>query len=79
MAAMAILFGNFDLVGGLPSIGSPGDTVLVYAPDRSGRARLGAFPTHRWLEGSPGLWFSHDGEHLLLSPSDPRIVDNLIR
>lgn len=77
--AMAILFGNFDLVGALRSIGSPGGTVLVYSPDRSGRSRLGAFPQNRWLEGSPGLWFSHDGNHLLLSPSDPRIADDLIR
>lgn len=77
--AMAILFGNFDLVGALPSIGSPGGTVLVYSPDRSGRSRLAAFPESRWFEGSPGLWFSHDGEHLLLSPEDARIADDLIR
>lgn len=77
--AMAILFGNFDLVGALPSIGSPGGTVLVYSPDRSGRSRLGVFPENRWFEGSPGLWFSHDGERLLLSPSDARVADNLIR
>lgn len=77
--AMAILFGNFDLVGALPSVGSPGGTVLAYSPDRSGRARLARFPESRWFEGSPGLWFSHDGNRLLLSPSDTRIVDDLIR
>lgn len=77
--AMAILFGDFDLTGCLEGVGAPGAAVLVYEPGRHGRARMEAFPAHRWLEAMPGLWFTHDGRHLLLSPSDPVMAENLTR
>ena len=77
--AMAILFGDFDLTGCLDGVGAPGAAVLVYEPGRRGHARMAAFPAHHWLEATPGLWFTHDGRHLLLSPSDPLITENLTR
>lgn len=78
-AAMAVMFGDFDLVGVLPSLRTAGDLVLVYSPSRGGRARMATFPPNRWIEGAPGLWFSHDGEVLLLSPDDPLLTENLLR
>ena len=77
--AMAILFGDFDLSGSLDGLGSPGAAVLVYEPGRHGRARIEAFPANEWIEALPGLWFTHDGRHLLLSPTDPQLTANLIR
>lgn len=77
--AMAILFGHFDLTGCLDGVGSPGAAVLVYEPGRNGRDRLSAFPAHDWLEAMPGLWFTHDGTRLLLSPTDPQLAENLTR
>jgi len=53
--------------------------VLVYEPSGRGRVRMTAFPAHEWLEAIPGLWFTHDGRHLLLSPSDPLVAENLTR
>jgi hypothetical protein len=77
--AMAILFGDFDLSGCLDGVGSPGAAVLVYEPGRRGRARMEAFPANLWIEAMPGLWFTHDGHLLLLSPSDPQLAANLTR
>ena len=77
--AMAVLFGDFDLVGVLPSVRADGNAVLVYSPGRAARERMTAFPPNRWIEGAPGLWFSHDGELLLLSPDDPLLAENLMR
>ncbi len=77
--AMAILFGDFDLDGCLDGVGSPGLAVLVYEPGRHGRSRMLAFPAHEWLEAMPGLWFTHDGHRLLLSPTDPQMASNLMQ
>ena len=77
--AMARLFGQFDLVATIDAIGAPGPTTLVYDPGRRGSRRMRVFPPHRWFEGSPGLYFAHDGTHLLLSPVDPRFIGNLTR
>ena len=77
--AMAILFGDFDLTGCLDGVGAPGAAVLVYSPGRRGHERMISFPRHEWLEATPGLWFTHDGRHLLLSPSDPLMAENLTR
>jgi hypothetical protein len=76
---MALLFGSFDLTGCLPGVGAPGDAVLVYEPSRGDSNRLQIFPAGRWIEAVPGLWFTHDNEHLLLSPTDPLVVENLTR
>ncbi len=77
--AMAMLFGDFDLVGALASVRTHGEAVLVYSPGRRAMDRMTAFPPNRWIEGSQGLWFSHDGEVLLLSPDNPLVAENLIR
>jgi hypothetical protein len=77
---MARLFGNFDLVGSLPSVRARGQKVLLYRPpSRRSREHLDAFPRHVWLETQPGLWMAHDGEHLLLVPTDPLLAKNLTR
>lgn len=75
--AMAILFGNFDLTGCLDGVGAPGAAVMVYEPSRGGRTRMNRFPANHWIEAVDGLWFTHDGERLLLSPSDPQLAANL--
>lgn len=78
--ALARLFGNFDLRTAMPGLDAPGDTVLVYSPDgRRGRAAMRSLPACRWIEGAPGLWLTHDGEHLLMSPVDRLLTENLIR
>jgi hypothetical protein len=77
--AMAILFGSFDLTGCLDGVGSPGAAVLVYEPSRQGRQRMSVFPVHEWIEALAGLWFTHDGQRLLLSPTDPQMASNLTR
>ncbi len=77
--AMAILFGDFDLTGCLDGVGSPGASVLVYDPGRRGVRRLAALPPQQWLQAMPGLWFTHDGARLLLSPTDPQLARNLTR
>lgn len=77
---MAILFGQYDLVGRLEALAAPAPEVLLYRPP-NGRARthLEAFPIREWLEASPELWLSHDGEHLLLAPANPVHLENLTR
>lgn len=77
---MAALFGQFDLVGRLPAVSAPGSEVLMYrAPNRRVKAYLRAFPAHVWLEVDTNLWLSHDGEHLLLVPTTPLLLDNMMR
>ncbi|HKZ29689.1 MAG TPA: hypothetical protein VJ482_08630 [Acidimicrobiia bacterium] len=77
---MAKLFGNFSLVGRLPAVRAPGQEVLLYrAPGREAWANLDAFPPHVWLQVDANLWLSHDGEHLLLVPTTPLLMDNLTR
>ncbi|MDH3607052.1 MAG: hypothetical protein OER12_08645 [Acidimicrobiia bacterium] len=75
---MAVLFGQYDLVGRLEALSAPAPEVLLYRPP-SGRwrAHLDVFPKHVWLEVSPDLFLSHDGEHLLLAPVDQLYFDNL--
>lgn len=78
--ALARLFGSFDLVAALDGIGAPGPTVLAYRPDsRRGRAAMRALPLRRWIEAAPKLWVTHDGERLLMAPTDPVLADNLVR
>jgi len=77
---MAVLFGQYDLVGRLEALSAPAPEVLLYRPP-SGRwrAHLDAFPKRVWLEAAPDLYLSHDGEHLLLAPTDLLYFDNLTR
>ncbi len=78
--ALAGLFGSFDLMTALDGIGAPGPTVLAYRPDsRRGRTAMRSLPLRRWFEAAPTLWVTHDGERLLMSPTNPVLVDNLIR
>lgn len=78
--ALARLFGNFDLCAALPALRAPGEVVLAYAPDgRRGRAAMRCLPAGRWIEGAPGLWLTHDGARLLMSPADRLLADNLMR
>ena len=77
---MAALFGDFHLVGRLPAVRAPGREALMYrAPGRKTRAHLDAFPPHIWLQVDASLWLSHDGDHLLLIPTTPLLMDNLTR
>jgi hypothetical protein len=77
---MTRLFGQFDLLGSLPSLRAPSSEVLVYRPPNwRHRSRLKAFPQGVWLEVNPDLWLTHDGEHLLLAPTDPLLSTNLQR
>lgn len=77
---MARLFGQFDLVRTMAAVRAPAAEVLVYkAPNRRSRKSLAPFPKGVWLEAHPGLWLTHDGEHLLLAPSDPNLARNLVR
>lgn len=76
---MAALFGNFRLVGRLPAVQAPGREVLMYRAPGKARAHLEAFPAHVWLHADTNLWLSHDGEHLLLVPTTPLLMENLIR
>ncbi len=79
-AGMTRLFGQFDLVGRLPGLRAPGPEVLVYRPPgRRDHTALSAFPQGHWVEAAPDLWLSHDGSHLLLSPTDPLLLENLDR
>ena len=75
---MAMLFGQFDLVGRLEALSAPAPQVLLYSPP-SGRwrAHLDVFDENVWLEAAPNLWLSHDGQHLLLAPTDPIHFENL--
>ncbi len=77
---MAALFGTFRLVGRLPAVHAPGREVLMYrAPNRTTRNNLDAFPAHVWLQVDTNLWLNHDGEHLLLVPTTPLLMENLTR
>jgi len=69
---MADVFGSFDLVATLPAVSAPGRDVLLYrAPRGVSKSLLAALPPRAWLEAAPGLAVSHDGRHLLVSPTDP--------
>jgi len=72
--ALARLFGDFDLVGGLAAVGAPGREVLMYrAPDRLANAALRVLEPHRWFRADENLWISHDGDHLLFSHDHPSV------
>jgi hypothetical protein len=78
--ALAHLFGAFDLVAAVHGVGTPGDSVLLYSPDsRRGRNRMRALPMSTWILAAPSLWLTHDGDHLLMSPEDPLLAENLAR
>ncbi len=77
---LAALFGMYLLIGRFPAVHAPGPEVLMYrAPNRTARKNLTAFPAHVWLEVDDNLWLTHDGEHLLLVPTTPLLMDNLTR
>lgn len=79
-AAMARIFGDFDLVAVLPGLRSPGRSVLVYRPPtRRHQGWMEQFPSLSWVEAVPGLWLTHDGSHLHLSSTDPLLESNLLR
>ena len=68
---VARMFGRFELIGRLPAVRSPGPEVLMYRPPTSrDRTRLAELPARIWLRVQPRLWLTHDGDHLLLAPSD---------
>ncbi|MEX2280373.1 MAG: hypothetical protein WEA76_09830 [Acidimicrobiia bacterium] len=72
---MADVFGMFDLVATLPGVSTPGPEVMLYtAPRGASRGLLAALPMRTWLEAAPGLSISHDGRHLLVSPSEPALT-----
>jgi hypothetical protein len=78
--AMTRVFGQYDLVGRLPSLRGPADWVLVYRPPgRRMRSYLAAFQPGVWFRVDDELWLCHDGEMLLLAPSDPLLAANLAR
>ncbi|NND83543.1 MAG: hypothetical protein HKN46_00170 [Acidimicrobiia bacterium] len=77
---VAQVFGSFSMRTTLPALGAPGPEAMVYdPPNRAGRKVLEVFPAHVWLEAQPGLWMSTDGDHLVLSPSDPTVSHHLGR
>lgn len=76
---MAALFGTYDLVGPMPAVGAPAETVLAYRPDRGKRGALRVLPSESWLRAAPELWLATDGSVLLLATPDPLMVDNLTR
>jgi hypothetical protein len=79
-SALATLFGQFDLATAAPGLRSPGTMVLAYRPSgRRGRAAMRALPQGRWIEAAPDLWITHDGESLLMSPTDSVLARNLVR
>ena len=72
---MTEVFGMFDLVATLPGVSAPGPEVLLYkAPRGASRTLLAALPPRAWLEAAPGVAISHDGRHLLVSPSHPDVA-----
>jgi hypothetical protein len=78
--AIAALFGSYDLVGPLDALGAPTPRVLAYAPpSHRKRKNLEALPKRVWLQAGPRLWMSHDGEVLLLAPTQPMLFENLTR
>ncbi len=68
--ALAALFGDYDLIGELDAVSAPGNRVLLYRPARGRRSALDILPSKRWFQVASGLHASHDGSHLLLSPTD---------
>ncbi len=71
-AGMAQLFGVFTVLGRFPTLRGPGPEAIVYRPPSAAARRLlDAFPRRTWLEVQAGLWMSHDGEHLILVPTEP--------
>jgi len=75
MDGMADVFGMFDLVATLPAVSAPGREVMLYkAPRGASRGLLDALPARTWLEAAPGLAISHDGRHLLVSPTTPIVA-----
>ncbi|MGA7270880.1 MAG: hypothetical protein WB239_07390 [Acidimicrobiia bacterium] len=77
--AVAALFGSFDLIGSVPSVGAPSRSVLAYKPGAARRRALGILPRHCWLGAGPQLWLATDGEVLLLATPDELMVHNLTR
>jgi hypothetical protein len=78
--AMAYLFGSYDLIGHLESLGGPTSSVLAYAPPNAGkRKNLDALPKNVWLSVGPRLWLSHDGGVLLLATDHQLLIENLTR
>ncbi len=76
--ALAVLFGSFDLKASLAGLDAPGAAVLIYRPDsRRGKQAMRSLPYRRWIHAAPGLWLTHDGEHLLMSPEDALLAENL--
>lgn len=72
---VARVFGDYELTGTLPGIGAPAPLVLSYrAPDAKQSERLGAFPLREWVRIHDGLWLSHDGDTLLLAPTDRSVI-----
>ncbi len=69
---MASLFGAFEFIGALSTLHGPaGETLAYRPPSLRTRRRLESFPAKRWLLASPDLWMSHDGQTLLLCPTNP--------
>lgn len=77
---IAALFGAYELIGTLDSVGSPAPEVLVYAPPSPRRRRsLVPFPRHEWVKAAPDLWLTHDGENLVLATNHKLLFENLTR
>lgn len=71
------LFGDFELTGALPGVGAPASLVLTYRPpSRDHRSRMTMFPIREWVQIDESLWLSHDGETLLLAPTDRSVASN---
>lgn len=79
-AAVARLFGDFDLRAAAPALHAPGSVVIVCTPaTRTGGRTLEAVPSDRWLEAMPSLWMRAAGRSLLLSATDPLLSGRLLR
>lgn len=77
--AMAALFGSFDLIATVPSVGAPAPSVLAYRPGPNRRRALGILPRHCWLAAGYRLWLATDGAVLLLATTDELMIHNLTR
>jgi hypothetical protein len=78
--ALANLFGSYDLIGPLESLGGPTARALAYAPpNQKKRKNLDALPSQVWLKAGPRLWLCHDGELLLLGTDHELLIENLTR
>ena len=77
---IAALFGAYELIGTLDSVGSPAPEVLVYsAPSIRKRRNLLPFPKQIWVKAAPDLWLTHDGELLMLATNHRLLFENLTR